>query len=57
VIKEVEKKQAKLYKTILLTGCGGPLGYETLRLPYFLDSWLKGSCEVVGVYALANVDP
>jgi hypothetical protein len=27
-------------KGIPVTGCGSPQGYETLRFPHFLDSWL-----------------
>jgi hypothetical protein len=32
-----------------VTGCKGPYGFETLRLAYFLDSWLTDGGEVVGL--------
>jgi hypothetical protein len=34
-------------KVILVTGCGGPQGCETSRLPYFLDNRLTDGGEVV----------
>jgi hypothetical protein len=36
-------------KVILVTGHGGPLGCETLRLPHFLDSQLTDAGEVVSI--------
>jgi hypothetical protein len=38
-------------KAIPVTGCGGLYGYETLRLPHFLDNWLMDGDEV---YSLAR---
>jgi hypothetical protein len=46
--KKKEKKRAKA-KAIPLTGCGGPRGGETLRLPHFVDSWLMDGGEVASL--------
>jgi hypothetical protein len=37
---------------IPVTNRGGPQGYETSRLPYFLDSWLTDGGEVVSLTRL-----
>jgi hypothetical protein len=47
--KEWTKKKSVLGKTIPVTGCGGPQGCETLRLPDFLDNWLTDGGEVVSL--------
>jgi hypothetical protein len=36
-------------KAIPITGHGGPEGYEMLRLPHFLDSWLTDGSEIVSL--------
>jgi hypothetical protein len=36
-------------KAIPVTGCGGPYGCETLRLPHFLDNQLTDGGEVVSL--------
>jgi hypothetical protein len=42
-------KKGKNGKAIPVTGCGGPQGYMTLRLPYFLDNRLTVVSEVVSL--------
>jgi hypothetical protein len=37
----------------LVTGCGGPYGCETSRLPHFLDNRFKDGGEVVKPYVPA----
>jgi hypothetical protein len=45
-IEILELRKAKS-KAIPVTGCGGPKGCETLRLPHFLDNRLTDGGEVV----------
>jgi hypothetical protein len=46
-LKEHGKKVKIERKAIPVSGLGGPLGYETSRLPHFLDSPLTDGGEVV----------
>jgi hypothetical protein len=44
-----QKVSAKKYKYIPITGCGGPKGCETSRLPHFLHNQFKDGGEVVSL--------
>jgi hypothetical protein len=52
----MEFRNVRLYlkqgKAIPATGCGGPQGCETLRLPYFLYNWPTDGGEVVSLTRL-----
>jgi hypothetical protein len=39
----------KKCKAIHVTGFGGPYGFETSRIPYFLDNWLTDGGEVANL--------
>jgi hypothetical protein len=41
--------KGKESKAIHVTGCGGPQGCQTSRLPHFLDSQLTDGSEVVSI--------
>jgi hypothetical protein len=49
VMNKRKKKKKKKGKAITETGCGGPLGCETLRVPHFLDNRLTDGGEAVSL--------
>jgi hypothetical protein len=36
-------------KALPVTGHGGPHGFETLKIPHFLDNWLIDAGEIVSL--------
>jgi hypothetical protein len=40
-----------------VTGRGGPSGWEMLRLPHFLESWLTDGSEVVSLTFWPRLPP
>jgi hypothetical protein len=44
-------------KAIPVTGRGGPQGYETSRLPHFLDNWLTDGGKVVSLTRCCPLPP
>jgi hypothetical protein len=47
----------KKYKAIPVTGCGGPWGSETSRLPHFLDNRLTDGGQVASLTRLPPFTP
>jgi hypothetical protein len=47
--KKKKKREKQNGKAIPITGCGGPQGCETLRLPHFQDSRLRDGSEFVSL--------
>jgi hypothetical protein len=55
-MKRLIRKEKK-GKAIPVTGCGGPKGCETSRLPHFLDSRLTDDGEVVSLARRSPLTP